>query len=91
MNCFHCGKPTKVFNSRNADSPDSAAPRLIRRAREAVSWQTSEWVVRQRKCVGCSRETETIELPIDDLIEGWKPLGIESEVEFDTHSDDSIE
>jgi hypothetical protein len=73
MRCYECGGPTKVTNTRHADSKESTSPSLIRQARDTVAWYTADWVARMRHCPKCAVTTNTIEIPIADLSEGWAP------------------
>ena len=67
VNCPKCGSRWKVSDSRHADSPE-----VSRRVAKAVSWYTSDWVARKRKCGKCGLLKKTIEVSLEDLEEMLK-------------------
>ena len=75
MICAKCGARLYVVTSRHSGSDRDYLRnrRLIARALEIVGWYTAEWVVRQRTCRSCDWSTETIEIPMNDLTDGWTP------------------
>jgi hypothetical protein len=73
--CEKCGARLYVVSSRHSGSDrDYLRNRgLIALAIELVGWYTAEWVVRQRQCKCCGWSVKTIEIPTDDLRDGWTP------------------
>ncbi len=76
MNCVKCGEKTKVVDSRTSDSKTNFGGQ--KRIESTVSWYTTDWVCRRRRCDSCDKYYLTIELLVDDLEEGWQPVDYDS-------------
>ncbi len=77
MRCMKCGHKTKVIDSRNSESKTTFGGQ--KRIEDSVSWYTQDWVYRRRLCLSCSESFITIEIPVDDLEDGWTPTDHNSE------------
>ncbi len=75
MICAECGARLYVLTSRHSGSDRDFLRNksLIATALKVVGWYTAEWVVRHRQCKKCGWSTKTIEIPMDDLQNGWTP------------------
>ncbi len=65
MDCSKCGGKTKVIGTRSPSKPGKGAE--VKKAEKVVSWYTSEFTVRQRKCTVCNWSALTVELLLDDV------------------------
>lgn len=68
MQCDKCGGSTRVTNSRTpVSAKKSLTGSIVRAVRQAVEWYTSEWVMRTRICLTCSRHVTTVEVSLADF------------------------
>ena len=71
--CPKCGSPWRVKNTRTPKDGESLSyynnGHLVKRVGKWVSWYTTDYVARQRVCIGCGHKSDTIELSIDDFEE----------------------
>jgi hypothetical protein len=66
MNCTRCGQPSRVTETRHPQSASRAWVGEIKRASEAVSWYTSDLVMRRRACPD-GHIWFTVECEVEDL------------------------
>ena len=71
MRCMKCGNKTKVLDTRSSESRTTFGGQ--NRVENNVSWYTQDWVYRRRQCSSCLASVITIEIPLDDLENGWVP------------------
>jgi len=65
MECSKCGGKTKVIGTRSPAKPGRGSE--VKKAEKVVSWYTSEFTVRLRKCTKCQTSDLTVELLMDDV------------------------
>ena len=58
MECSKCGGKTKVIGTRSPLKPGKGAE--VKKAEKVVSWYTSEFTVRLRKCTQCGAKALTV-------------------------------
>lgn len=76
MQCPQCGTRTRVTETREpgfVPAPGRSRPKCLRLAIEAASHYTEDIVARRRVCPGCGLVHHTIELLVEDLLQGWTP------------------
>jgi hypothetical protein len=66
MTCTRCGQASRVTETRHPQSAPRAWVGEIKRASEAVSWYTSDLVMRRRTCPD-GHTWFTIECEVEDL------------------------
>ena len=68
MICPKCGdKRWAVIDTRGSESVASTSSAAFNRASEAVSWYTSEFQARKRRCSKCGEKALTVEITLEDL------------------------
>ena len=65
MDCIKCGGKTKVIGTRSPSKPGKGAE--VKKAEKVVSWYTSDFTVRLRKCTKCQWSGLSVELLLEDV------------------------